>query len=220
MAWQGIVTKYIPALSFLLFSCFISAADITLKITDQHGQPLANSVVELLGQNNQAVAGDLPVLIMDQIDKHFSPTLLVAQQGQQVNFPNSDNIRHHVYSFSKAKPFQLKLYSGQPEQPVEFENDGIVVLGCNIHDSMVGYIYIASSPYTYQSDANGIVRIEQSRLPVKISLWHPLQSLPLEEKALLSITENAVSSLAIVIKTDTPAPRNTFGNKFKAENDQ
>lgn len=220
MTGQGVITKSTVALGILIFSSFTFAADLNLKITDQHGQPLANSVVEVTVTEQQTVNDDLPMLVMDQIDKHFFPTLLIAQQGQQVNFPNSDNIRHHVYSFSKAKPFQLKLYSGQPEQPITFENQGVVVLGCNIHDSMVGYIYIASGPNVYQSDESGIVQLKGVELPAELSLWHPLQSSALEEKALLTVVDNVVNSLEIVITTDTPAPRNTFGNKFKAKNDQ
>ncbi len=214
------VTQGIAMLSILLFSAVTLAAELTLKITDQFGAPLANSVVEVTGSVKPPIVADLPVLTMDQVDKHFSPTLLIAQQGQQVNFPNSDNIRHHVYSFSKAKPFQLKLYSGQPEQPVLFDNEGVVVLGCNIHDSMVGYIYVTNSAQTYQSDDTGLVRLHNVSLPVELSFWHPLQSMSLEEKASLAITENTVGSLAIIINIDPPAPRNTFGNKFKANNDQ
>lgn len=214
------VTQGIAMLSILLFSAVTLAAELTLKITDQFGAPLANSVVEVTGSVKPPIVADLPVLTMDQVDKHFSPTLLIAQQGQQVNFPNSDNIRHHVYSFSKAKPFQLKLYSGQPEQPVLFDNEGVVVLGCNIHDSMVGYIYVTNSAQTYQSDDTGLVRLNNVSLPVELSFWHPLQSMSLEEKASLAITENTVGSLAIIINIDPPAPRNTFGNKFKANNDQ
>ncbi|MCQ8879955.1 methylamine utilization protein [Pseudoalteromonas shioyasakiensis] len=220
MIWQGVVTQGIAMLSILLFSAVTLAAELTLKITDQFGAPLANSVVEVTGSVKPPIVADLPVLTMDQVDKHFSPTLLIAQQGQQVNFPNSDNIRHHVYSFSKAKPFQLKLYSGQPEQPVLFDNEGVVVLGCNIHDSMVGYIYVTNSAQTYQSDDTGLVRLNNVSLPVELSFWHPLQSMSLEEKASLAITENTVGSLAIIINIDPPAPRNTFGNKFKANNDQ
>ena len=111
---------------------------------------LPNAVVEI-GQANTAFkptnpsVKKLPVAVMDQVNKQFLPELLIVQQGQLVNFPNSDNIRHNVYSFSSAKSFQLKLYSGQPKEPIIFDTQGVVVLGCNIHDSMVGYIYVAKS---------------------------------------------------------------------------
>jgi len=50
---------------------------------------------------------------MDQLNKRFDPELLIIHEGYYVNFPNSDNIRHYVYSFSKVMPFELKLYSGK-----------------------------------------------------------------------------------------------------------
>ena len=219
MVVQGIMINCLAMLSMLFFSYTTFAASITLDIIDQHGQPLPDTVVELLVQNPAEESANLPKLVMDQVDKRFAPTLLIAQKGQQVNFPNSDNIRHHVYSFSKAKPFQLKLYSGQPDEPIEFENEGVVVLGCNIHDSMVGYIYVANSPRVYQSDTKGQIALDDVFLPTELTLWHAAQTIPLEVKAPLTLTKSAPASLTVVINTQSPKPRNTFGNKFKANND-
>lgn len=216
MASQSLVTFFTMAFSYAAL-----AQDVTLNIVDQHGQPLKNAVVELVSEEDSKskASQHLPVLIMDQIDKQFSPTLLIAHQGQQVNFPNSDNIRHHVYSFSPAKPFQLKLYSGQPESPLTFENQGVVVLGCNIHDSMLGYIYVAGSPQVYQSDEQGNVQLSDLTLPSQLSLWHSLQQNALEEKQLLALPVNSSRSLQVTIQTLEPKPRNTFGSKFKGGND-
>jgi plastocyanin len=214
LAAQSIVTFLTVAFSYAAF-----AQDVTLNVVDQHGQPLKNVVIELVSEADDKSSQQLPVLIMDQVDKQFSPTLLIAQQGQQVNFPNSDNIRHHVYSFSPAKPFQLKLYSGQPESPITFENQGVVVLGCNIHDSMVGYIYVARSSHVYQSDEQGNVQLSGLTLPVQLSLWHSLQQNALEEKQSLALTVNSPRSLQVIMQTTEPKPRNTFGSKFKGGND-
>lgn len=214
LAAQSIVTFLTVAFSYAAF-----AQDVTLNVVDQHGQPLKNVVIELVSEADDKSSQQLPVLIMDQVDKQFSPTLLIAQQGQQVNFPNSDNIRHHVYSFSLAKPFQLKLYSGQPESPITFENQGVVVLGCNIHDSMVGYIYVARSSHVYQSDEQGNVQLSGLTLPVQLSLWHSLQQNALEEKQSLALTVNSPRSLQVIMQTTEPKPRNTFGSKFKGGND-
>ena len=79
--------------------------------------------------------------IMDQVDKQFVPLLLAIRVGDQLSFPNSDNIRHHVYSFSPARTFQLPLYRGIPSAPVSFAVTGRVVLGCNIHDRMAAHVY-------------------------------------------------------------------------------
>lgn len=199
----------------LFFSQGVLGANIDLVIQDQHGQPLPNAVVELYKAAKHERTS-LPVAVMDQVDKAFFPDLLVVQKGQQVNFPNSDNIRHHVYSFSQAKPFQLKLYSGQPKEPVTFDQQGVVVLGCNIHDSMVGYIYVANSEHVYKTNNMGKLTLDITSLPTTLSVWHALQTAPLENKKMITINNN---ELLIQIDTSTPAPRNTFGNKFKGGND-
>ena len=80
------------------------------------------------------------VASIDQVGKQFVPRVSIIRTGTAVTFPNSDNIRHQVYSFSKAKPFTLKLYSGSPAAPVLFDKAGLVLLGCNIHDRMVAFV--------------------------------------------------------------------------------
>ena len=201
----------------LFFGYFSDAAALELVVEDQHGGKLANAVIELHYNAEQLAKPNLPVATMDQVHKQFLPELLVVQKGQQVDFPNSDNIRHHVYSFSQAKPFQLKLYSGQPKAPITFDNQGVVVLGCNIHDSMVGYIYVAGSKHVYKTNKQGKVTLPNNLLPIELSVWHALQTAPLENKKI--ITVSAKSKHTITVNTSTPAPRNTFGSKFKAGND-
>tara|TARA_R110000796_G_scaffold245224_2_gene369349 strand:+ start:4919 stop:5602 length:684 start_codon:yes stop_codon:yes gene_type:complete len=213
--------RYLFALS-VLFSHAAVSANIDLVIKDQHGVVLPNAVVEI-GQANTAFkptnpsVKKLPVAVIDQVNKQFLPELLIVQQGQLVNFPNSDNIRHNVYSFSSAKSFQLKLYSGQPKEPIIFDTQGVVVLGCNIHDSMVGYIYVAKSEQVYKTDKNGVVSLPVTTQPLQISIWHALQTAALENKKMMNIEPQAI--LPITINTSSPAPRNTFGSQFKGGND-
>ncbi|WP_404342942.1 methylamine utilization protein [Pseudoalteromonas mariniglutinosa] len=212
-----LLKRILCGLTFL-FAQAVFAADITVLISDQHGQPLNNAVVEVKTERPQARSA-LPLAIMDQVAKQFKPLVLVVEQGQQVNFPNSDNIRHHVYSFSETKPFQLKLYSGQPEAPITFDNNGVVVLGCNIHDSMVGYIYVAKGGMTIKTDESGQAMLKEITLPAEITVWQPLQAAPLEQTQRISLAENSPSSLQVTINTTAPTPRNTFGSKFKGGND-
>lgn len=203
------------AIAWLLNS--INAEAIELVVQDQHGDPLPYTVIELHVEGAEPTS-NLPVAIMDQVDKSFSPEILVIQQGQYVNFPNSDNIRHHVYSFSQAKTFELKLYSGQPKQPVKFNNDGIAVLGCNIHDSMVGYVYIASSPYYVVTDTQGRAKINLPKGVKSITAWHALHRTGPESRMTLnhkSIASSDDKPFPITLVTTKPAPRNTFQSKFK-----
>jgi len=110
---------------------------------------------------------------MDQINQQFSPHILVVQKSTQVRFPNSDSIKHHVYSFSPAKVFQLQLYKGLNADPLLFSKTGIVELGCNVHDSMLGYIYVVDTPYFGKTDASGSFSIEVPDAEYQVQLWHP-----------------------------------------------
>lgn len=142
---------------------------LEVKLVDQWGNPIKDAYVAVpkgdINSPNQAPA------VMDQIDVAFVPHVLAIDQGQSVIFPNSDNIRHHVYSFSDPKKFEIKLYKGVPEQPIYFEEPGLVALGCNIHDSMLGYIYVSPWPEYSVSNESGLVKFAGT--PDELAIWHP-----------------------------------------------
>jgi plastocyanin len=109
-----------------------------------------------------------------QVNKQFEPYVTAIRVGTAVDFPNRDDILHNVYSFSKAKPFQLPLYKDKPPEPVIFDNPGVVILGCNIHDWMVAYVYIADTPHFAKTGGDG--RVVLTELPpgsYLIRVWHP-----------------------------------------------
>lgn len=115
--------------------------------------------------------------VMDQLAAAFVPHILVVQTGTAVLFPNNDTVSHHVYSFSKAKSFELNLYRGSPHPPQIFDQAGLVVLGCNIHDSMLGFILVIDTPYFAKTDHEGTVRLHD--LPAgtyRINVWTPRAS--------------------------------------------
>lgn len=112
--------------------------------------------------------------VMDQRDRMFIPHVLPIQTGTRVSFPNSDDIQHHVYSFSRPKSFQLPLYKGTPPEPVLFDKPGIVMLGCNIHDRMSAFIVIVDTPYFVKGTPDGAIVLKN--LPpgrYQVHLWHP-----------------------------------------------
>ncbi|MDO3388089.1 methylamine utilization protein [Gilvimarinus sp. SDUM040013] len=144
---------------------------MAVYVEDKNGQPVANAVISLSAQSVQAVSANRTA-IMDQKDRQFVPEVLVVQQGTEVTFPNSDDIRHHVYSFSPAKKFELRLYHGTTAKPVTFEQAGKVVLGCNIHDSMLGYIFVVDSPYYALSSVSGVANISAPDGEYTLSVQH------------------------------------------------
>ncbi len=167
----------------LVAACMLLPASLMaqsqIKVIDQHGRAVSQAVISLPTELTQTNAG---TSVMDQVNKQFSPQVLIIEKGQSVHFPNSDNIRHHVYSFSKAKPFEIKLYSGTPTEPVEFNHSGVVVLGCNIHDAMVGYIYVSDKAISVLTDAEGIAQFEQTQLPESVKVWHSALSASASER--------------------------------------
>ena len=150
-------------------------AQLAASVTDQDGNPLADAVVVAVpAQGGAPQAAPAAREIVDQIGEEFVPRVKPILVGTPVFFPNKDNIRHQVYSFSPAKRFELPLYAGTPAKPVVFDKPGIVVLGCNIHDWMIGYIYVSESPYFAKTDADG--KAVLADLPAggyRVRAWHP-----------------------------------------------
>jgi plastocyanin len=148
------------------------ASDLAVEVTDANGQQLADAVVYLDGQKgNKSAAPNL--VDISQKGKKFHPLVTVVQVGANVNFPNKDSVRHHVYSFSPAKKFELKLYSGVPATPVVFDKAGTAVLGCNIHDTMLAYVHVVDSTYFDKTNSAGIATLQS--VPdgqYQLKVWH------------------------------------------------
>lgn len=161
-----------------LFTAPVSAFDLSLTLLDEDGNPVSMAVVEarLSPASAQAQA---PIAIMDQINRQFVPMVLLIEPGQRVGFPNLDNVRHHVYSFSEIKQFSTPLYADEEVDPVQFDTSGIAVLGCNIHDSMVAYVYVSEWKDAARSDEAGqVALINMAERPQTLHIWHPWLQTP------------------------------------------
>ncbi len=170
----------------VLCSGAVSAAALSVVVTDAAGNPLEGAVVAVSVAGSPKVAPAGAVAEMAQLKRQFSPRTLVVQTGTSVLFPNLDTVRHHVYSFSPVKPFELKLYAGTPAAPVLFDKAGIVVLGCNIHDRMTGWIVVVDTPYFAKTDATGQAKIDVPDGEHLVRVSHPQQadgSAPFERRA-------------------------------------
>jgi plastocyanin len=150
------------------------AADLDVIVVERSGRGVTDVVViaDFLGPHG---APPLPAAaVMDQRNRAFVPRVLVVAVGAKVEFPNNDTVSHQVYSFSDAKKFQLPLYKGERHSPVIFDKAGLVVLGCNIHDDMAGYIYVTASPYYGKTDADGVLHLQG--VPAgnyRLTVWSP-----------------------------------------------
>lgn len=146
-----------------------------LNLVDQAGQPVGDVVARIEQSQTSAAARAEGVAIMDQVNLSFSPKVIAISTGTRVRFPNSDDTRHHVYSFSPAKTFELQLFRGNEAPPVTFDQAGLVVIGCNIHDSMVGYIYVSDGQVFGVTGSDGGLTLPTFTAPESASLvlWHP-----------------------------------------------
>ncbi|HUQ75842.1 MAG TPA: methylamine utilization protein [Burkholderiales bacterium] len=150
------------------------AADLNAIVRDARGQPVADAVVIAVPEAPAKAPVRPRLEEVQQIDQEFVPRVKAVVVGSPVSFPNRDSVRHHVYSFSAAKRFDLPLYVGTPAKPVLFDTPGVVTVGCNIHDWMVGYIYVSESPYFATTDEKGGAHI--GSLPAgayTVRVWHP-----------------------------------------------
>ncbi|HZZ94128.1 MAG TPA: methylamine utilization protein [Usitatibacter sp.] len=184
-----------------------AAATIDAQVRDSGGAALADAVVYAMPASGPVEARGARTAEIEQIDREFVPYVTVVQTGTSVAFPNRDPILHHVYSFSQAKPFEIKLYSGKAPRAIVFDHPGIVTLGCNIHDWMVGYVVVVSTPWFARTDASGRARLAD--LPAgryEVHAWHPRQRAQLAPAA-LGLEAQGVAAPAFVIDAAPRRPR-------------
>jgi plastocyanin len=177
----------------------VHAGPLQVTVTDAAGKPLADAAVFLESPAAKAQVRPLPGVELGQQNKQFEQRVLLVTAGTAVAFPNRDTVRHHVYSFSPTKPFELKLYIGTPANPVLFDRAGIAVLGCNIHDQMAAWVVVVETPYHALTGATGTARL--SDVPpgnYRLRTWHP--NLPPGAAALDQALTVAPAGGAVTVK--------------------
>ena len=172
------------------------------------GQPVASAVVTLTPIGRAATVTPMDA-VMDQVGSEFQPRVLVVTKGSRVRFPNSDTIRHQVYSFSAPKRFELPLYTGTPPEPVVFDRAGVVTLGCNIHDWMKGYIVVVDTPHHALTGADGRARVDVPAGNYLLTAWHErLPTIDAAPKQTITVPMTAPATLDLPL-APPPPPRGT-----------
>jgi plastocyanin len=151
------------------------AAQLSVRVVDASGRPVRDAVVTLYPAGNAVrpprAAGRF---IVSQRNLQFQPFLTIVPVGADVSFPNLDPTKHHVYSFSAAKKFELKLFAKDQSRTVHFDKPGVVALGCNIHDQMSAFIVVTDSMWTARTNAQGMVSFADApNTPARLNVWHP-----------------------------------------------
>lgn len=198
IAWRALAT----ALGLLGTLASSTAATVDAIVRNPSGTPVEDAAVVL-----EPVTGGTPkarrTVTIEQRDREFIPYLTIVETGTLVEFPNRDPFKHHIYSFSPAKVFEIKLYAGKPVLPVLFDKPGEIALGCNIHDWMEAYVLVVNTPHFGKTGADGRTRLRD--VPAgsyRLRIWHP------REKAVTPLREVEVGSTALKLDlVADPAPR-------------
>ena len=163
------------AIAALILATPAAAGDLRVSVTTPSGAAVRDAVVMVYPK---ASAPKRPIrfswpYLMVQKNMQFDPFVLIVPVGAEVAFPNRDNTRHHVYSFSPAKSFQLKLYGNDETRVVKFDKTGVVAIGCNIHDNMTAFIRVVDTPWAGKTGATGEVVIADAPAGATVIVWHP-----------------------------------------------
>ena len=169
------------------------AVNLKVIIDNSKGEKIKNAVVFAVSKSEKnLINAALTEKIIDQRDKEFIPYVSVVQSGTRVAFPNNDKIRHHVYSFSDAKQFEIPLFKGIPAEPILFDRPGVVTIGCNIHDWMMSYNFVTETPYYAITDNTGETTVNLPAGEYDIKVWHPkLRGSPDKTSQFINITEQS-----------------------------
>jgi plastocyanin len=193
------------ALALLLAGASAQARDIAVVVKDASGRPVEDAVVLLDAPGRAPAPGHFTI---SQKNTMFSPFVLVVPVGSTIEFTNRDPFRHHVYSFSPAKTFELKLFGQGETRSVTFDKPGVVALGCNIHDTMQAFVQVVDTPFAVKTGKDGRAVLRDAPAgPVKLRLWHPHLRAP-GNQLTLSVPAGGAATIPVSVKLRTPAPMN------------
>ena len=197
-----------------------NAEEMVLRLTDGNGEPVVDAVMELLSDSaSESGTNGMREAEIDQVDKEFVPTVTTIVAGGSASFPNSDDILHHVYSFSPAKTFDTPLYGSEADNQYRemFDVPGVVEIGCNIHDWMLAYIYVGQSDLMAIIDASGVARL--GNIPpgeYRLRVWHSRLDAPqnlIEQDVTIEAVSGANSELTLELVRDRRVRRAPSANR-------
>jgi plastocyanin len=191
------------ALAGLALTATAHARDIAVTVKDAAGRPVEDAVITLDAPGRAPPPGHFTV---SQKNTMFAPFVLVVPVGSTVDFTNLDPFRHHVYSFSPAKKFELKLFGQGEKRSVTLDKAGTVALGCNIHDTMQAFIQVVDTPFAAKTGKDGRAVLRGAPAgAAKVVVWHPHLRAPGNELT-LSAAAGGDASLPVSVKLRRPAP--------------
>lgn len=199
------ILRPVLALFALCLAGAAQAADLTVTITDSGGRPVEDAVV--IADAAGRAAPPPARFVINQRNMQFVPYVLVIPVGSTVEFGNLDPYRHHVYSFSPAKKFELRLFGQGETRPVRFDRPGLVSIGCNIHDAMQAFIQVVDTPFARKSDKAGRVTLRGWPAQVRqVRIYHPLLRAP-GNQMVVAVDVGRDATVPVTVRLRRPAPR-------------
>jgi plastocyanin len=198
--------KLVVALALILvLPARALAGDLVVDVRTSQGKPVANAVVTVAAPHTGPIRFPWPCR-MAQHNMQFDPFVLIVPVGADVAFPNLDTVRHHVYSFSAAKTFELKLFGHDETRVVHFDKAGVVDLGCNIHDNMIAFIDVVDTPYAAQTNAAGEAVVRGVPAGTRgVRVWHPYLRAP-GNSISVNVAVRAEGQVSQAVVADLRAP--------------
>jgi plastocyanin len=173
------VRNLLLALAFAGAVSPLAAAPVNVRVVDASGHPVRDAVVTLYPTGAERPARASGRYVVAQQNLQFKPFVSVVPVGADVSFSNLDPTKHHVYSFSPAKKFELKLFARDQSRTVRFDKAGVVALGCNIHDQMSAFIFVTDTAWTARTNTQGVASfVDAPNAPARVAVWHPYLRAP------------------------------------------
>ncbi len=206
--------RILSSLCLLAFVSASQAATLTVEVQNKSGDELATTQTTLALHATTASArinGSDVVHRIEQTNSQFKPFISAVQKGSSIKFPNRDSFAHHVYSFSEPAKFQSELYSQQESHEIEVNKPGVIVVGCNIHDWMLAYVYVVDTPYFAQPENKQARFINLEPGSYSLSYWHPSMQSPVAQNIEIEDGDKQVQ-LSVDIKSieQIQAPSHSF----------
>jgi plastocyanin len=164
--------------SIVLLPTFALAGEVTGKV---QGVSDLDNVVVFIDKAPGTFKPPTEHAVMDQKHMAFVPHVLPVVSGTSVDFPNSDTVRHNIFSPSKELKFNLGLYPSGVTKTEKFDIPGptAISLLCAIHTQLSGFIFVAQNPYFAMANADGTYKI--SGVPAgsyTVKAWHDGSAMP------------------------------------------
>lgn len=208
--------KTLLTLALAALSGWAAAGNLQVLVLDKEGKPVADAVVVVLPANKGEPRAPLPLQVtINQEKMRFIPAVSVVGVGARAKFINNDPWEHHVrgsaagvaqFNAATGSGFELRLdgkADGKPGKSAEavFEKAGAVLLGCHIHGSMRGHVYVSESPWTVLTGADGIANVEQlPDGPAQVKVWHADQLIDIasQQASVSAAPAKATMQLSVV----------------------